>query len=47
MERTERIATSVTPEQKRQIRIVAAERGQNMSELLYQLIEEELDGQEQ
>lgn len=40
MERSERIATSVTPEMKTQFRVEAAKRDMDMSELLRLIIQE-------
>lgn len=42
MERSERLATSVTEDQKRKFRVLAAQRNMNMSELLYELVEDAL-----
>ena len=45
MERSERLATSVTPETKQQFRIRAAEKGMNMSEYLRHLVLEDIDAE--
>jgi|AntDeeMetageno51_2_1112566.scaffolds.fasta_scaffold16514_2 hypothetical protein len=43
MERSERLATSVTPETKQKFRVRAAENGMNMSEYLRHLVHEDID----
>ncbi|QCW03588.1 hypothetical protein [Natrinema pallidum] len=42
MERSERLATSVTPDTKQMFRVRAAENGMNMSEYLRHLVHEDI-----
>jgi hypothetical protein len=44
MERTEKLATSVTPEEKSDFRVAAAERDMDMAELLRELAYDFLEG---
>lgn len=46
MDRTERLATSVTPEQKLEFRIAAERRDKSQADLLRELVENFLDGEE-
>jgi len=43
MERTERLSTNVTPEEKRAFRVAAAERDEEMAQLLRELVYEFLE----
>jgi hypothetical protein len=43
MERSERLATSVSPETKQKFRVRAAEEGMNMSEYLRHLVLEDIE----
>lgn len=43
MERSERLATSVTPDTKQKFRVRAAEHGMNMSEYLRKLVHDDIE----
>lgn len=45
MERTEKISTSVTKDEKRRFRVLAAERDLSMAELLRKLVYEEIENE--
>ncbi|WP_436925766.1 ribbon-helix-helix protein [Halosimplex amylolyticum] len=46
MERTEKLSTSVTEDEKSRFRVLAAERDMTMAELLRELVYEELQEEE-
>ncbi|ACV12237.1 hypothetical protein Huta_2070 [Halorhabdus utahensis DSM 12940] len=47
MERTEKISTSVTEDEKSRFRVLAAERDMTMAELLRELVYEEIKGDDE
>lgn len=46
MKRTEKLSTSVTPDEKREFRVEAAERDQEMAELLREILYDWMEEQE-
>lgn len=46
MKRSERLATSVTPEEKTKFELIAQRRDMEQAKLLYELVQEFLDGEE-